>query len=70
MEKYLNKIVSDRGEGIMLRNPMSVYESGRSSSLLKWKVKKITHIHASARTHNTLTPTHTPTHITHMHFIY
>ncbi len=36
-EAYLNKIVAEGGEGIILRNPNAPYASGRSSDYLKLK---------------------------------
>jgi len=38
MNKFLSLIIKDEGEGIVLRKPKSVYEQGRSPSLLKIKV--------------------------------
>ena len=40
LHKYLSIIISNGGEGIMLRKNKSMYESGRSSTLLKVKVNK------------------------------
>lgn len=37
MSQYLNKLIHNRGEGIMLREPNSVYERGKSHSLFKVK---------------------------------
>ena len=36
----LDQIIKKGGEGVMLRKPGSLYESGRSNSLLKVKVQK------------------------------
>lgn len=38
MNRYLNSIISSRGEGIILRKPCSLYEHGKSQFLLKIKV--------------------------------
>jgi DNA ligase-1 len=35
---YLQRIVEDGGEGVVLRKPNSMYESGRSDTLYKCKV--------------------------------
>jgi DNA ligase-1 len=37
LDKIFNKVVSQGGEGVMLRKPGSKYEKKRSSSLLKYK---------------------------------
>src|SRR5689334_21951286 len=37
--KNLTSLIYNGGEGIMLRDPSSMYESGRSSSVLKVKVR-------------------------------
>ena len=36
----VNRIITDGGEGVILRKPGSVYEHGRSTSLVKLKVIK------------------------------
>ena len=41
LSKSTNLIVKDEGEGLILRMPQSVYEHGRSTSLLKLKVSII-----------------------------
>lgn len=38
VETKLKQVLEDGGEGVVLRKPGSVYEHGRSSSLLKIKV--------------------------------
>lgn len=38
MNYLLNSITNELGEGIILRKPNSIYESGRSTSLVKLKV--------------------------------
>ena len=40
MSRFANKIISGKGEGVMMRKPFSLYESGKSTNLLKLKVKK------------------------------
>lgn len=40
MKESLQRILSNEGEGILLRKPRSLYESGRSLNLLKLKVTK------------------------------
>lgn len=40
MKESLQRILSNEGEGILLRQPRSLYESGRSLNLLKLKVTK------------------------------
>jgi DNA ligase-1 len=40
IEKALAKIVDQGGEGLMLRTPGSLYESGRSEHLLKLKIRQ------------------------------
>ena len=42
MYKYANSIIKRGGEGIMLRQPASHYENGKSTALLKFKVKAST----------------------------
>ena len=37
-EILMQSIISDEGEGIIMRNPLSFYEHGRSPNLLKLKV--------------------------------
>jgi len=37
METYAALIMEDKGEGVMLRMPLSLYEHGRSHSVLKYK---------------------------------
>lgn len=38
MIQYLRKIINNKGEGVMLRKPNSIYDIGKSRSLLKLKV--------------------------------
>jgi len=38
MKEYAEKIVERGGEGVVLRAPGSLYENGRSHSILKYKV--------------------------------
>lgn len=38
LDTFVQKIIEDGGEGIILQKGYSLYESGRSSSLLKLKV--------------------------------
>ena len=40
LKKYFSEIVAKGGEGVMLREPGSVYKAGRSPSLRKYKVEK------------------------------
>ena len=37
MKEYFSSVVAKGGEGGMLRDPQSLYESGRSSGLRKYK---------------------------------
>lgn len=37
LETYLQEIIKNKGEGVMLKNPNSLYEEGLSNSLLKVK---------------------------------
>jgi len=37
MRQYLNNVIHNRGEGVMLREPCSVYIKGKSFSLFKVK---------------------------------
>jgi ATP-dependent DNA ligase len=39
LKEFFNKIVAGGGEGVMLREPQSLYTGGRSPSLRKYKVK-------------------------------
>lgn len=39
--KMGKSIMEDEGEGVILRFPKSLYESGRSSNLVKWKVRSL-----------------------------
>jgi ATP-dependent DNA ligase len=39
MKSLLEEVIKNAGEGIILRKPKSMYESGRSEDLLKLKVK-------------------------------
>ena len=41
MDKLLEFIAQNAGEGVILRKPSSVYEHGRSSSLVKVKVSHL-----------------------------
>ena len=38
IKKYSKQILDDAGEGVILRNASSLYERGRSSNLIKFKV--------------------------------
>lgn len=38
LKKYFNEIVKKGGEGVMLREPGSLYTQGRSTSVRKYKV--------------------------------
>lgn len=38
ISKLILEIINDGGEGIMMRRPASLYEHGRSTSLIKYKV--------------------------------
>lgn len=40
-EKFMESIIEDDGEGIILRKPNSIYEHGRSNNLFKLKVINI-----------------------------
>lgn len=40
IEKALDNIVQQGGEGLMLRTPKSIYQSGRSDHLLKLKIRQ------------------------------
>lgn len=42
MKYYVNTVINYKGEGVMLRKPLSVYEHGKSTSVLKVKVKTTT----------------------------
>lgn len=44
MKQYLNCIIQDKGEGIMLRKPKSLYIQGKSYSLFKAKVHNVVDI--------------------------
>ncbi|MDA3054219.1 MULTISPECIES: DNA ligase [unclassified Campylobacter] len=49
IEEMLNLVVENGGEGLVIRNPYALYESGRSANILKYKKMrdsecKITHI--------------------------
>lgn len=35
---FMQNIIDDEGEGVILRKPSSLYDSGRTESLLKLKV--------------------------------
>jgi ATP-dependent DNA ligase len=37
LQEYFNSIVAKGGEGVMLREPRSLYKAGRSPSLRKFK---------------------------------
>ena len=37
LKRYLKEIVNKNGEGVMLREPESLYEAGRSNSMKKYK---------------------------------
>ena len=41
LRQYFEEIVAKKGEGVMLRKPNSHYERGRSTTLRKFKVKRI-----------------------------
>jgi DNA ligase-1 len=38
LDEFLNEVTSHQGEGVMLRQPESSYQYGRSSTLQKYKV--------------------------------
>lgn len=38
MHAYATQVISGGGEGVMIRKPLSMYENGRSHSVLKYKV--------------------------------
>jgi DNA ligase-1 len=38
MQRYLQDIIDEGGEGIILRDPLSYYQPGRSAGYLKHKV--------------------------------
>ena len=38
LQQFLQEIIEQGGEGIILRNPSSLYEKGKSRSFLKLKV--------------------------------
>lgn len=38
LARCVEKIIKDGGEGVIMRRPGSLYERGRSNSLLKFKV--------------------------------
>jgi len=40
MDQYAKIIIASGGEGVMLRKPRSVYENGRSHSILKYKTSR------------------------------
>jgi DNA ligase-1 len=40
LEKYIEGILKKNGEGVMLREPQSLYTVGRSKSMRKYKVSK------------------------------
>ena len=40
LKEFFNSIVAKGGEGVVLREPNSLYKGGRSSSLKKYKVKR------------------------------
>lgn len=44
LNDFLEHIIGNSGEGIILRMPKSIYQHGRSSLL--WKVKVSTYIHS------------------------
>ena len=37
LKMYFSEIIAKGGEGVMLREPQSLYQAGRSSSLRKYK---------------------------------
>ncbi len=37
LERYLSEITKEGGEGVIIRNPLSFYEVGRTSTVLKVK---------------------------------
>jgi DNA ligase-1 len=37
LQEFFNKIIAKGGEGVMLREPQSLYKAGRSESLRKFK---------------------------------
>lgn len=38
MEQYVNIVLNQKGEGVILQKPYSIYEHGKSISVLKLKV--------------------------------
>lgn len=48
MIKWATEIVAAGGEGVILRKCKSVYQSGRSMDVLKFKVSVIVHLVISA----------------------
>jgi len=41
MKQFLNTIIHNKGEGVMLREPKSIYHKGKSNCLFKMKVSGI-----------------------------
>jgi DNA ligase-1 len=41
LNEYMQNILQEGGEGVMLRRPQSLYEPGRSKSLYKFKVRSL-----------------------------
>jgi DNA ligase-1 len=37
LQQYLDSIIAKGGEGVMLREPQSLYKAGRSTNLRKYK---------------------------------
>jgi hypothetical protein len=40
LAQFFKNVISNKGEGVMLREPRSVYQGGRSKSLRKYKVTR------------------------------
>lgn len=52
MRHYAEAIIGLGGEGVMLREPSSLYENGRSHSVLKFKVSSIIIAHLKSSVGN------------------
>jgi DNA ligase-1 len=44
MHQFLQDIIDEGGEGIILRDPFSPYQAGRSPGFLKHKVRLFSHL--------------------------
>ena len=38
LAKFFTQVINNKGEGVMLREPNSMYQGGRSNSMRKYKV--------------------------------